>query len=316
MVAVLADTNASSAGAALVRYRNRAITQADLDFIRRTIASDPTIARVALSETLCRAWDWRQANGEWAAYACRDLLLRLDEWGHLRLPPSGRRTSSSKPRREHPLLPRDLIALTGLALEPSCIDLKDLEVRPITHEERMGWRLYMGRYHPLGDRVIVGEHLLYVALLGGELVGLLAWASAAFRSPLRERFIGWDERAQRQRLHLIANNTRFLVPPWIRVKNLASKILALNLRRLSRDWEAVWKHPVLMAETFVDTSRFAGTCYRAANWICLGETAGRSKRGYVLKYKPRDALAPKALYVYPLHRRACRLLRDGTGPAV
>jgi hypothetical protein len=166
----------------------------------------------------------------------------------------------------------------------------------------------MDRYHYLGDRPIVGEHLLYAGLLRGELVALLGWASAALRAPLREKYIGWDEATRVRRLHFVANNIRFLVLPWVRVRNLASKVLAANLRRLSGDWEAVWKHPVVLAETFVDTTRFRGTCYRAANWLYLGETAGRSKRGNNYLHGGTR----KALFTYPLRRDATRFLREMT----
>jgi len=166
----------------------------------------------------------------------------------------------------------------------------------------------MDRYHYLGDRPVVGEHVLYAALLGGELVALLGWASAAFRAPLREAYVGWDEATKRRRLHLVANNIRFLILPWVRVRHLASKILATNLRRLSPDWQRVWKHPILLAETFVDSTRFRGTCYRAANWLYLGETAGRSKHGNNYAHGGTK----KALFVYPLRRHATRCLREGT----
>jgi hypothetical protein len=187
------------------------------------------------------------------------------------------------------------------------VDLDTLVVRPIAQEERLGWRLFIDRYHYLGDCTLVGEHLLYAAFLGRELVALLAWASAALHAPWREQYIGWDEDSKRQRLHLVANNVRFLVLPWVKVPHLASKILATNLRRLSADWQRARGHPVYLAETFVDTARFRGTCYQASNWLYLGQTAGRSKRGNA--YLKNGA--PKALYVYPLHRHAQRLLKKG-----
>jgi hypothetical protein len=200
-----------------------------------------------------------------------------------------------------------VFALTGLEVRDPDADLGELCVRPISTEERLGWRLYMERYHYLGDRPIIGEHLLYAAVLDGELVALLGWASAAFRAPLREAYVGWDETTKRQRLHLVANNIRFLILPWVRVRHLASKVLAMNLRRLSADWQQVWNHPLYLAETFVDTTRFRGTCYRAANWLYLGETAGRSKRGNNYAYGG----TPKSLFVYPLRRHATRWLREG-----
>lgn len=180
------------------------------------------------------------------------------------------------------------------------VDLASLIVRPIGPEERLGWRIYMARYHYLGFRPIVGEHLLYAALLGSELVALLGWAGAALQAPLRDSYLGWDEATKRRQLHLVANNIRFLVLPWVRVKHLASKVLATNLRRLSGDWQQAWGHPLLLAETFVDTSRFRGTCYRAANWRCLGQTAGRSR--HANRYSRNGV--PKALFVYPRNHRA------------
>lgn len=213
-------------------------------------------------------------------------------------------------RRHRPQLTPDLIPLVWSEVEEADADLRSLVVRPVAAEERQGWRLFVDRFHYLGCRTIVGENLLYVALLpdlADEVVAFLGWASAAFRAPLREDYIGWDEETKRQRQHLVVNNIRFLVPPWVRVPNLASKVLAKNLRRLSADWQERWGHPVYLAETFVDTARFRGTCYRAANWIYLGHTAGRTKRGN--KYLQRGT--PKAHYVYPLHRRTRELLCHG-----
>jgi hypothetical protein len=299
---------AQDTGAILLRYRNREVTAADLEFLRQQCAAS-WATRGELVRTICRAWDWRQANGSLSQHACADLLLRLEDRGLLAWPASlrparrqGRKAFSQLP------LPPELIALTGLELGDADVDLRELCVRPVDIEERLGWRLYMERYHYLGDRPIVGENLLYVALAGGEMVALLGWASAALRAPLRDTYVGWDEATKRRRLHLVANNIRFLIPPWVRVRHLASKVLALNLRRLSADWQTVWKHPVLLAETFVDTTRYRGTCYRAANWLYLGETAGRSKHGNNYSYGGTK----KALFVYPLCRDAPRRLRVGT----
>lgn len=288
----------------LLHYRNRDIRAADLDSIRSLLAEYRQVGRKAFPRVVCQAWEWRQANGAWSECACRDLLLRLEERGEVVLPP---RRSARPRQRRLPLLPIDLIPLIGLEVRDPNADLDQLEVRPIAPEERLGWRLFMARYHYLGYRPPIGEHLLYAAFLDGELVALLGWAAAALRAPLRERYIGWDDATKRRQLHLVVNNVRFLLLPWVQVKCLASKVLAANLRRLSADWERAYGHPVHLAETFVDTARFRGTCYRAANWTYLGQTAGRSKRGNA--YLPNGA--PKALYVYPLRRQACELLCGG-----
>lgn len=295
-----------SAGPVLWRYRNRELRAADLDFVRGFIAQHGETNRKGLPRLLCQAWGWRQANGALSEYACRDLLLRLEERGEITLP---KRRRATWQRRRLPLLPIDLIPLVGLEVRDPDADLDQLEVRPIAAEERLGWRLFMERYHYLGYRPPIGEHRLYAAFLDGELVALLGWAAAALRAPLREQYIGWDEQTKRRRLHLVVNNVRFLVLPWVQVKNLASKVLATNLRRLSTDWEQAYGHPVYLAETFVDPTRFRATCYRAANWICLGQTAGRSKQGnaYVFTH------VPKALYVFPLHRQARQRLCAGDG---
>jgi hypothetical protein len=251
---------------------------------------------------------WKQPNGSLSLYACLDLLRKLEKSGYLKLPaphPNGKRPLGDARRRQLPLLPVDLIPLIGLEVSDPGVDLSRLRIRLIAPEERQGWRVYMARYHYLGDRPIVGEHLLYAAFLDDELVALLGWASAALRAPLRDEYIGWNETTKRRRLHLVANNIRFLILPWVRVRHLASKVLALNLQRLSTDWVHCWKHPLHLAETFVDTARFRGTCYRASNWIYLGQTAGRTKRGNAYL----QTGTPKALFIYPLDRQCCRRLR-------
>ncbi len=286
----------------VLRYRNRAIGERELELIRALTRAEAH-SRQGIAEAICKAWDWRQPDGNYSIYACRDLLLRLSERGLLELPAFRR----ARQRADLPVLPKDHIALAWIPLGEADVALRSVVVRPIEKEERAGWRLFMDRYHYLGDTPLVGEHLQYAAFAGDELVALIGWAAAAFRVPTREQFIGWDEQTKRKRLHLIANNVRFLIPPWVKVKNLASKVLSLNLQRLSGDWQRRWNHPVHLAETFVDRSRFAGTCYRAANWRFLGMTAGRSKRGnrYV------QGASAKAVFVYELHRNA-RVLLGGS----
>jgi uncharacterized protein DUF4338 len=288
----------------LLRYRNREIRESDLAQIRSVIAGG--CRRRNLAVALCQAWQWRQPNGRPAEYACRDLLLRLDERGLIQLP---QREQGPRQRKEYPLLPADLMPLAWLPVNAESAQLKLLEVRPTRPEERSGVRLYLERYHYLGYKAPIGEHLFHAAFLEGELVALLAWAAAAAHAPARERYVGWDEETRRKRLHLVTNNVRYLVMPWVRVPHLASKVLALSLRRLRPDWIATHGHPVWLAETFVDTSRFRGTCYRAANWKYLGHTAGRAKRGNQFLV---GASSPKALYVYELHRRARALLCGGS----
>jgi hypothetical protein len=180
-----------------------------------------------------------------------------------------------------------------------------LTVRPIAEEERIGFRLHMQRYHYLGFERSVGESLCYAALLGNELVALLDWGAAALRNGPRDTWLGWDANTKARRLPWVVNNRRFLVLPWVRQPHLASRILGANLRRLSRDWQAKYAHSVLLAETFVDLARFRGTCYRASNWLYLGQTRGfsRTRAGFVANQRP------KAAFVYELGRHAADQLR-------
>jgi len=156
----------------------------------------------------------------------------------------------------------------------------------------------MERFHYLGDAALIGESLRYAAEMDGELVALLSWGAASLRNGPRDRYVGWEADSRTANLHRVVNNARFLILPWGRRPNLASRVLAANLRRLSRDWEQVYGHPVVLAETFVDTSRFRGTCYRASNWILVGETQGWSKSGAVYRFHGQ----PKAVWLYPLAR--------------
>lgn len=183
-------------------------------------------------------------------------------------------------------------------------NLKSLVVRLITPDEQDKWNELMTAHHYLGFRSLVGESLKYVALLDGQWVALLGWGTAAFQCKARDKWIGWSREQQWKRLSFIANNQRFLILPGVRIPHLASKVLAMNLKRISADWAKIHRHPLLLAETFVDHSRFSGTCYRAANWILLGQTRGYARKAgrYVLHGQPKTVL------VYPLHRKAQQLL--------
>lgn len=184
--------------------------------------------------------------------------------------------------------------------------VKDLSVRPIRFEERSRWGALMREHHYLGFEGIVGESLCYVATLSSDWVALIGWGWAALKCSARDRWIGWSDIVRSRRLSLVANNVRFLILPHVKIKNLASRILALNLKRLSRDWEVFHGHPIRLAETFVDPSRFKGTCYKAANWLLLGRTSGfgRSHRGYAAHGYP------KQVFVYPLRKDVQALLSN------
>lgn len=186
-----------------------------------------------------------------------------------------------------------------------------LIVRPlVVPAERETWRRDMARHHYLGCCALVAESLCYTAFVGAEPVAHLGWAAAALRNAPRDRYLGWNAATKRRRLPFVVNNVRFLILPGIRQPNLASQVLAATLRRLVADWQAAHGHAVYLAETFVDVARFRGTCYRAANWIYVGQTRGFSRRGKT--YQANGA--PKAVFLYPLHPRARPWLNEAQSP--
>jgi hypothetical protein len=184
------------------------------------------------------------------------------------------------------------------------INLDSLVVRPITQGEENNWNDLMREHHYLGFHSLTGKTLKYVALIEGQWVALIGWGSAVYKSNHREKWVGWSKDIIMQRLKFIVNNQRFLILPGIQIKNLASKVLALNTRRLPDDWLAAHGHTALMAETFVDHSRFTGTCYRAAGWVPLGKTSGYGRKAGIYYYHGET----KTIFVKPLHKDAQKIL--------
>jgi hypothetical protein len=267
------------------RYRGRELNAKDISFIRAPVHRHYAQGRTRISQILCNAWQWVQPNGKPKEYAVRDLLLRLEERGFIELPPRIRRNNNRKKNSfaQIPFFPKT-------PLGGSAGDYQELCVRLAAPSYGYLWDYLVHHYHYLGLPTLVGEHLRHLVFLNGQVVACLAWASAAWKLRAREQFIGWNESTKRKNLHLIANNTRFLILPWITVKYLASKALSLSIRRLRADWEKTYGHPVYLAETFVDITRFHGTCYRAANWIEVGTTSGSAKRGNSYRYQAGQRL--------------------------
>ncbi|MEE8305202.1 MAG: Druantia anti-phage system protein DruA [Candidatus Tectomicrobia bacterium] len=289
----------------LFRYRGRDLTSEDLVQIRAAIDANYSRGRSYISRCLCKQWDWRQANGRIKEYAARDLLLRLEEAGHIELPPRLRVKNNHKsPSFER----KPAFELRPLGGQVNAFPAPEL--REAHGEEAYLWDYLIVHHHYLGNPKLVGEHLKQLIYLDGQVVGCLGWASAAFKVADRDRWIGWSQEARRCRLHLLANNVRFILLPWVRVKHLASKVLAQSVRGLSAQWEARYGHALVLAETFVETGRFAATCYRAANWQAVGQSRGHAKQGN--RYRCHGVA--KAHYLYPL-RWDWRSVLVGEAPA-
>jgi hypothetical protein len=283
-------------------FRQTRLVEEDFAWLQAAVDDGGRLQDVAMRA--CRRFGWTRPDGRLPISACSIMLRRLEERGKLRLAAPPRQFSGAAC---HPDTDRRTF-LQALGTVPGMVECQPsgpLTVRPIAADERDGFLLHLQRYHYLGFARSVGESIGYAALLGEELVALLDWGAAALHCGPRDRYIGWDRAARLRNLARVADNRRFLILPWIRIPHLASRVLGANLRRLNRDWEAAYGHTVLLAETFVDTTRFSGTCYRASNWTCVGRTQGftRLKRGFAAHQRP------KSVWLYPLERRALERLR-------
>lgn len=289
----------------IFQYRSRKLCEADIVGIKVLIDQHYTQGRSYISRELCRSWNWIQPNGKLKEYAARDLLLRLEEQEHIKLPPRKRQKNNLKPKdfSQKPIFIKR--KLDGTITEYGVLTIQEAK----DHQDRYLWDYLLHHYHYLGSPRLVGEHIRHIVRIDNQVVACLGWASAAWKVKDRDSFIGWDESGRRIRLHFLANNVRFLIPPWITIKYLASRALSLSIRRLSSDWQALYGHPLFLAETFVDTARFKGTCYKAANWILVGKTKGSAKRGNTYQYHGQ----PKDIYLYPLHKNFRRFLLHDQG---
>jgi len=276
-------------------YRGRDITEADIAVVRQIIAANPEGSRRFISQEVCRAWEWRQANGSLKDMVCRSLLLLLQSKGLIKLPPPKCKPSNPLANRKQPVK----IKVDSTPIQCPINELYPIHLKQVrrTRFEKL-FNSLISQHHYLGYTHPVGEHLKYIAFSNERPIACLAWSSAPWYIGARDRFIGWSPETRQKNLHLIINNTRFLVLPWVRVSHLASHLLALSRRRVSLDWQTVYKHPVFLLETFVDTERFQGTCYKADNWIYVGKTTGRGK----LSTSTKPTLSKKAVYAYPLRK--------------
>jgi len=269
----------------LLRYRGRSVTAADVRLIKELIASHPAESRRRLSVRLCEAWDWRQPNGALRDMVCRGLMLALWRAGHIELP-------QIRKRPRNPLAVRVQPTVMEIDRTPLCMSLRELgplEFRQVRRTPEEGlFNSLMQQHHYLGYSQPVGEHLKFMVCAGTRPVALFAWSSAARHLGPRDRYLGWASPLRRQNIRFLAYNTRYLIPEWVQVPHLASHLLSRMTRMLCTEWQRAYGHPVHFAETFVDTTRHRGTCYRAANWQLLGRTQGRGKDD--LTHRPNRTL--------------------------
>jgi hypothetical protein len=272
-------------------YSGRQFSEERLEQVRAVIAASPDASRTALSRQVCQLLDWRKADGGWKEVSCRVALLRMQEDGWLTLPPPRHpnHNGSRTPARTRAAEPQPL-------QEWSLPQLGRLRLELVTREYSALWNEYIDRYHYLGYTPLVGAQLRYFAYAEDRLLALFGYGASAWRLGPRDRWIGWSEAQRQAGLSRVVAQVRFLILPWIRCPHLASKLLSLSAAHLPADWQQRYGIRPWLLESFVDTERFEGTCYRAANWIDVGPTQGRGK-----KDRHRHAQLPKKrVYLYPL----------------
>ena len=269
------------------------ITKERIDQIIQLLREHPDWHRSRLSKELCELWGWKSESGQLKDISCRDLLRSLDAAGHIKLPPA-RNSAHKKGRHKgiqltfHDTTPME----TRLrVVVPVIVEIAD------GRDKISEFKSLIEQYHYLGYGRSVGECIRYmVRSSDGVPLACLMFGSSAWRCASRDSFIGWTNEERGAKLYLTTNNTRFLILPWVRIPHLASHILSLISRRISKDWQDKYGHPLYLLETFVERDRFAGTCYKATNWVRVGETTGRGRDSVTAK----AVLPIKDVYVYPL----------------
>jgi hypothetical protein len=266
----------------------------DLDLIRQLIVAEGAKGRSHLSNRLCELWDWRQPNGRYRQIACRDLLRRLEGKGLIQLPPplSAARRAGYRNTTRLPELWETVPLVGSLAQFRSQLTLQ--LVREPAHAQVFAGLI--GAYHYLGYQQATGAQLKYLAWHAERPIACLSFGPAAWKVASRDQYIGWSAQTRQARLDWIVNNDRFLIVPGVQIRYLASHLLAASLRRLRADWQRVYGHDLVLAETFIEADRFRGSCYAAANWVCLGQTKGRGRNDRTFA----RALPVKTVWVHPL----------------
>lgn len=277
-------------------YCGRTFRTGELELMRQTALEFSALGVTEIARTVCELLEWKRPSGALKNHECRQLLERLAAEEFLKLPDL-RKLGGRGPRRAD---------TSGPCLEPAPVECAASGCEPLElalvegQAESRRWREQVERHHYLGCRVPFGAHLRYWVRNRDRELACLLWTSPAWKMRARDAWIGWSDEQRRHNLQSIVSNGRFLILPWVRVKGLASKILALSARHTPYDWESEYGHRPLLLETLVDT-RFRGTCYRAANWIHVGQTTGR---GRMDRKHEAHGQAVKDVFLYPLVRNA------------
>jgi hypothetical protein len=283
------------------RSRGRLFTPRQIEIISSIVERHFDEGRTKISQRVCRTLRWRQANGRLKEVACREVLLKMEMAGLIRLPPRLCHGAIWKSPSLLETYKGDTTLLTSL-------DFRTVHLDNVRQKEQADlWNSLVNTYHYLHSSRIVGRQIKYLAYAGARPIACLGWGEAAWTLKARDEWIGWTPTQMTRHRHLMINNVRFLILPWIRVPNLASHLIAKCSEAVLNDWEASSGFRPVLLETFVDIQRFSGTCYRASNWIELGVTAGYAKVGG----SHHNSQMPKAIFVYPTSKDCRKILRKG-----
>jgi len=283
------------------RYCGKVFTTEEINKIRHLINSNPKLKRAPLSRLVCNELGWLRPGGKLKDMSCRVAMLRMHRDGLITLPPSQCRTTN---KRTGPIFTSASDLCPQLSLPAGAFG--NLLFRHVqTRKDSLLWNELIERYHYLRYVPLPGAQIRYLVYGKSYLLACLGFGAAAWTVAPRDKFIGWTSQQRQQNLHLIVNNARFLILPWITSRNLASRILASIAKQLPHDWQKRYGYAPVLLETFVEKQRFHGTCYRAANWTHVGQTKGRGK----LDRKNLRALPIKDIFLYPLHKDFQQILR-------
>ena len=277
-----------------IRYCGRLFTSKEIDRICQLIASDRKLNRVQLSRAVCEEFSWLRPDGRSKEMSCRVAMLRMERDGLITLPPpqKGNGNGRTRPRLTSASNPKEPISFPAGALGK-------LLFHPVnTRDDSTLWNELIERYHYLAYKPLPGAQIRYLVFGNSHLLAVIGFGAAAWALAPRDKFVGWTVQQRKRNLHLVVNNARFLILPWVTSHNLASRILAGIAKQLPKDWQKQYGYKPVLFETFVEQNRFRGTCYRAANWIHVGQTQGRGK----LDRKNLYPLPVKDIFLYPLDK--------------
>jgi hypothetical protein len=277
-----------------LKIQGRFVTEAEVKEVRMLLHKHPSWNRSYLSRELCGRWNWRRPDGQIKDMACRELLRKLEFRTLIKLPPRQR----SGPGRLPQIEPIEFDQSPVSCQLSDVMPVQVVNVRNCVKYEK-AFNYLLKEYHYLSYGRPVGQNMKYMILGQKErFLGCLLFGAAAWKTEARDRWIGWSGDVRERNLSLICNNTRFLILDWVKIPHLASYALGACLRHLAQDWKRRYGTDIAMVETFVDTTRYVGTCYKAANWTKIGQTKGRSRQDRIRNLK----VPVKDVFVYPLRR--------------